>query len=614
MKSIAVSLVLGFSLLVGVSPSRAQTFVSVSHSVDSLMEKEMKQFPRGEYLLKHSDSFKRILWLRALSALGMTVDQYCALHAAARQTPSALSGDSVQVEFGNLSNDILDQNETSVAISRKNPSLVVVGANDEGMYTRSMPAYVTTNAGVRWEMFRMPRFTIPSFTPGGDPVLTSDAEGRIYYSFIILDHAHALSNLFLASSLDGKSWKYLNPVLPDSVLMGFEDKESIAVDRDPESPFYGRIYIAWFHYPGDPFDSSGLKLSFSDDHGLTWATPTMLANQGEFVQPTVGHGGLLAISYSGYSLAGTGPIHNILISTDGGHSFTTDSIASFTNYPQNSKGYPGLKGTDGFRSFPYIAASIDEHTNHLHAVYGDYDSVNYVAKQYYSNSTDRGQSWSAPIQIGAMTGNGDCFHPTVALDQTTGKVFASYYSSESDANNVLTKIFRSTLGVSQINPGMPLESTEFNPLECGTWGPTPFIGDYMGSDASGGTYAAAWTQGRPVALDGEVFAYVSTTVPGSSKEVQSKFVINSGVTLSHSSPDPVGDAPSTVTFTLSASASARLELINSAGVVVQRKDWAHLSPGRYSHAFEFSSLPAGAYFFRLTANGEIHSEQIVHIR
>jgi hypothetical protein len=59
-------------------------------------------------------------------------------------------------------------------------------------------------------------------------------------------------------------------------LAVFYDKEWIAVDNNPSSPFYGRIYVTssrFLNTLGGAYAESPIWLSWSDDGGLTWTRP-----------------------------------------------------------------------------------------------------------------------------------------------------------------------------------------------------------------------------------------------------------------------------------------------------------------------------------------------------
>jgi hypothetical protein len=188
----------------------------------------------------------------------------------------------------------------------------------------------------------------------------------------------------------------------------------------------------------------------------------------------------------------------------------------------------------------------------------------------------------------------------------------SYYTSAEDPNNVLSKIVRTPLNISGLGKPLSLEPISFNPLLCEVDQNffTPFIGDYTGSDAFAGVYASAWTEGQPTAGDGEVYGYVASPQAG----VESGFVLGATVSMSHPSVDPVADQPVTIRFTTKQASAAQLELIDITGKTLERRSWDRLSAGEHSSQFSLASLPAGVYFFRLTSSGEVHSEQIAHLK
>ena len=60
----------------------------------------------------------------------------------------------------------------------------------------------------------------------------------------------------------------------------FYDKEFIAVDNNPDSEFFGRIYVTtsrFLNSVGGAYAESPIYLSYSDDGGLTWSTPAEIS-------------------------------------------------------------------------------------------------------------------------------------------------------------------------------------------------------------------------------------------------------------------------------------------------------------------------------------------------
>ena len=596
--------------------STKQQFARLQARVDSEIQSIIAAEPNGEYLARHCESFERWSLLKALGNLNVTTEEYVTLRHG-NDTPAATTtGDPAKpyTSESDLSNDPFNQDETSVAVSRKDPRLIVVGSNDEFMYSRDMRVYVTSNGGKSWDGSRLPRTRYAQYQQAGDPMLAADAEGRIYYTFLLTAINGNPTNLIVANSTDGINWTYGNLLLPVGNVDGFTDKETIAVDRDRASPHFGRVYLAWMHYSTTfSADSSGLKLAWSDDHGMTWTMPKFITKgQCAFSQLAVGKQGTLILSYSDY-LSGTGYSgwHNFLVSTDGGLHFSEKKLSPYSDYPSNATGWNALKGLNGFRAFPYLSIGVEESTNRIHAVYGTLDNASHRGKLLVTYSDDLATIWSHPETITTSGNyNGDCFSPTIAVDQKTGESFVGFYASQVDSGNVNSTFVRGSLIGKGTTAITQLDPKPFNPLECELSGNIPFIGDYTGSDANASTYAVAWTEVGPFGGDGEVFVYVSSPQAG----VQQHSISSPQLIVSPPSSNPVGEASTKLSYRLGSPSRVVIELINVRGESVRSLLDRTESAGAHAISANFSGLAAGAYFFRIRTQSELHTEPIIHVR
>ncbi len=132
----------------------------------------------------------------------------------------------------------------------------------------------------------------------GDPALVySVKNNEFYYTSLGFAADNCASGVFLFRSADGLSWTrpIINRFAPTSTGGGirtvtyydggpsgqncqlFNDKEWVAVDNTPTSQFYGRIYVTWSQFNLDPtgltYDSSPIKLAYSDDRGDHFSNP-----------------------------------------------------------------------------------------------------------------------------------------------------------------------------------------------------------------------------------------------------------------------------------------------------------------------------------------------------
>src|SRR5437867_240408 len=132
----------------------------------------------------------------------------------------------------------------------------------------------------------------------GDPALAySQRYNEYYYTSIGFSNDNCASGVYFYRSFNGLDWtRPINKRFAPTTTGGgirtvtywdggtsgldcsiFNDKEWIAVDNTPTSPFYGRIYVTWsqfhFDFSGAVYISSPIVLAYSVDRGETFSDP-----------------------------------------------------------------------------------------------------------------------------------------------------------------------------------------------------------------------------------------------------------------------------------------------------------------------------------------------------
>jgi hypothetical protein len=101
--------------------------------------------------------------------------------------------------------------------------------------------------------------SLASYRPGSQP-------GNQAPEFIVVSR----------SSDDGASWAGPS-VIANAHGFTFNDKNAIWADRNPSSPYYGRVYASWTQFRGIPSLAEPVRTSYSTDGGRTWSTPRQLS-------------------------------------------------------------------------------------------------------------------------------------------------------------------------------------------------------------------------------------------------------------------------------------------------------------------------------------------------
>jgi hypothetical protein len=274
----------------------------------------------------------------------------------------------------------------------------------------------------------------------GDPSLAySRRDDTFYYA--------ALSSLGLSiwRSLDScQSFEYVGPIHQG----GGDDKELMAVDNTPSSPFYGRIYVGWTDFNAS--DERNVA-AFSDDGGQTWSAPSTFPGSGfagQGVYPAVAPNGdvYMALVDRAFEVGGLQD-QWIYRSTDGGVTYVQmTNIGSDQLQPENqpntaSCGRQALTGDIRNLSSPQIVISPSSSAPagyRIHAIY-PYDSDGTGpdnSNVFYRHSDDGASTWSPEVLLNDDATTTDQFFPSLGLSDT-GVLVASWYDRRLDPTSNL---------------------------------------------------------------------------------------------------------------------------------------------------------------------------------
>ena len=209
------------------------------------------------------------------------------------------------------------QTEPHLAVNPNDPDHIVVGTIDYNF--PAVSAYVSLNGGVSWEgPFQVP-FLLDDRVSGGDPVITFDRDGNVYYTMISigvdefavgpLQLADLVSSMAVAISRDGGyTWQetvsaarsevrlenqQIDPSgrLRGEIIAGFLDKPWTAIGRHHRDPSRDVVYVVYtdfeitseIYWIGElptllPRQlATTIRLVRSEDQGRTWSDPVSVS-------------------------------------------------------------------------------------------------------------------------------------------------------------------------------------------------------------------------------------------------------------------------------------------------------------------------------------------------
>lgn len=385
---------------------------------------------------------------------------------------STLDGTSIAAPAVTVNQDTAGapQNETSIAVDPNNANRVVASANDyvTRAWTCSISGipcsalgdgysgtYFSNDGGQTWCCASSDPSHLGTLIPGvdhlaggpydagGDPSVAFDSHGHVYYAGLGFDRTAPPSTVAVNKGTFDNSGKltwsaptFINPSTSPSTL---NDKEWIAVDAHPTSPFRDRVYVTWtrfiFSAGTGRYVQSPIAFAYSSNGGATFSAPKLIAGNVLYSQgshPVVGPDGTLYVFWDGSTRLASLDSTYMVKSTDGGATWSKPlSVSTVTNIP-------GVRST-AFRvnSYPAAAAAPNgdlyvtwatEVKNDATTFGGDTDCAFFIPGNHlplchsvavYSKSTDGGATWSAPalnFAAGSRTAEG---YPVTNPDTTT---------------------------------------------------------------------------------------------------------------------------------------------------------------------------------------------------
>lgn len=429
----------------------------------------------------------------------------------------------------------------------------------ETIYTR---AHVSFDGGKTWTEESI---TTPEYMGTGDPALAFDADGRAYLATLGLTFPQGngpgtTADVVVSTSTDGgQTWSH--PVARVATGTGNQTSPGIFNDKEYIAAWgHGNAIVTYTQFndgQGGSYISSPIFASVTHDGGTTWTKPVAISGSAPFCLgstgdtacdqdqvsvPTVTADGRIFVAYeSTYNLdpssTAFGRDQYLVVQVDpqtGARVAGPFRVGQLTDgsydYPVDAQGRPTYQDSQ-FRTWSAGNITADPtNANHLAVVWSDMRNSSlpsspsaYVSNPYAvatnsdvfaSQSTDGGQTWSAPVNVAKASG-GDQFMPWAAYD-ATGKLRVGYFDRSYDAAN---HKYGYTLATEKTAGSLRFADTQLttvlsDPTQGDRWfsgrtvnsafpHPSAFIGDYSGiyagSALSDGSVVALWTDMRNTA-------------------------------------------------------------------------------------------------------------------
>jgi hypothetical protein len=325
------------------------------------------------------------------------------------------------------------QSETSMALN-EDTGTICAGYNDSYHYSAGGNGFTgfsrSTDGGASFD----DRGALGAGS-GGDPsIVWRRADGHFYFAAL---HTNGLG--LWKSTDDCQSFQWVG-----MAHSGFsDDKELMAVDNEPSSPYYGRLYMAFTNFSAD----SRIWALSSADAGVTWTSGFAISSSSNVqgAWPVVAPNGDVFIGWVTFAGGSFGTVTiDVARSTDGGTSYATVTPPAVgksrpaNESATNSCGRSALNGNIRYLPSPQLAVGAD---GVLHVVYSYSPNADDDCDSFYRRSTDNGSSWGPEVRLHDDATTSDQFFPTLSVGEGN-IVSATWYDRRLDPANLLLDHFQ----------------------------------------------------------------------------------------------------------------------------------------------------------------------------
>lgn len=500
------------------------------------------------------------------------------------------------------------QNEQQVCINPLDPDNMVAVWRDFRLGYRRIGVGYTLDGGWTWHDTLFPAMF---YEWQSDPVLVVDHNGVFTANMISFEPSGVDDNGLLSiSSYDG-GVTWTDSVWAELTTDGssFEDKQMMAIDNSPDSPYQGTFYVAWARFfinqNNGNFDSTHIVLVYKRP-GEAYSEPIRISDSRsvQWAKVATGPNGEVYVSWVSYRNDGI----MFSRSLDGGQTWSDEQIVFETRFA-NAEIDPALL------IFSYMAMAVDNsngpHRGRIHALYTNAVPNLSHTEVYYTSSDDSDTTWRAPILIDDENQPHavDQFHPWITVDEE-GRVWCAWYDRRNSAQNILMDVYFTVSedGGQTWRPNERITEVSSNPgagtLDAG------LIGEYIGWYAAHDKAVCVWTDTRLGDQDAFVSVIDSLFEPN---DITDPFITHhSSFIISAAYPNPF-NGTTTLSYSLTSPAEVSLEVYNTIGQSVLQKSLGQLSAGEHTYSLDLSQ-PSGVYFAKLSASNQHATVKLMLMR
>ncbi|MCB1060435.1 MAG: T9SS type A sorting domain-containing protein [Calditrichaeota bacterium] len=488
------------------------------------------------------------------------------------------------------------QNEEQACINPLDPDNMVAVWRDFREGYRRIGVGYTLDGGATWHDTLFPQMY---YEWQSDPVLVVDNDGIFTANMITFnpDGDEEVALLSVSSYDGGVTWQDSVIAVETTDLTAFEDKQMMAIDNSPDSPYQGTFYIPWARFFLDSdgnYDSTHIELVYKRPDSA-YTAPIQISSRRtvQWANVATGPNGEVYVTWISYSRDGI----MFSRSLDGGQTWTEEERVFQTEFA-SAEIEPNLL------VFSYMVMAVDNSNGpfrgRIHALFTDADNSLSNTDVFYTYSDDQGDNWSTPVVIDDENESFDVdqFHPWITVDEQ-GRVWCAWYDRRNDPNGLLMDVYFtvSELGGITWRPNERITTVSCNPgagsLDAG------LIGEYIGWHASNDKAICVWTDTRQG--DQDAFASVIDSL-FIEDAVENPNILHPSSFILEAFPNPF-NGTTTLSYTLTKSSPVELTVFNTLGQEVFTESLGQQSTGAHTQSIELTQ-PSGVYFAKLSSRDQ----------
>lgn len=482
------------------------------------------------------------------------------------------------------------ESEITIAVNPANEDEIIIASMGSNS---PILIYTSADGGSSWSQ--------SSFGNGiADPVLTYGDNNTAYLTFLDFDNTLEMS---LAQSTDaGLNWD-IDKLTLDGMAA---DRQWIKRDNFSNSPFYGNIYLSYFHPEGGrdihvvKIDAAG---SVGTNHPIHTTAYDYVQNPAIDIAPT----GAVVICFIAEDANGNRKIVSVN-STDGTATFSSESTVSTIYMFENGNPVADVVGFapgDASRLGNSLQLAMDKSTGpyagRAYITWTDFTENNPEEGMniYLSFSDDNGVSWSIPkIVNDDNVASSHQYYSGIDVNPL-GIVCLSWYDRRSDpAKDALTDFYFtcSADGGENFQNSVKVNS-ETSDHAAVTDGLVTFgVGEYTSLATTFTDSYVVWSDGRTNDGDMDVyFAKVSLDNINSINEIQ----LSPNLIIENLFPNPVSSKTIRLTLNTLFTGEIEVSILTTNGQIVSHEKRFLPRVGENTIPIGLQNFPSGSYIVEI---------------